>query len=228
MPDLTSDINKDYKDEMRYNDVDRLMVNVHWWAFGLLAVMTILSSIVKISEIYPSPFSWRVISPEEAFFAIIAGLIAALIPTFLRGRVANHYAWRLLVATTITAFSYLLVFISGGAIEMHFMFFIIISLMAVYSDWRLGWLMLVLIALHHGVLNYAFPTWVYYYGRNDVAVIAHALPVLALVIFTTILSNNNRNVIKDLVAIRTGLVSVVEEREKSDAAMKKGMKKMGR
>lgn len=214
IPDFTSDINKQYAAEMRYRDIDRFMVTVHWWALGLLAVLTYLNAVVKIAAYYESPFSWRVISPREALTTVIIGLVITLIPAFLWGKLANHYLWRILVALTITAFSYLFVFVSGGSIEMHFIFFVIIALLVIYSDWRLGWFMLVAVALHHGILNYLAPTWVYYYGRNDVAVIAHAIPVLVLVIFTTILARKNRDVIRDLVTIRTGLVNTLEEKER--------------
>lgn len=177
--DFVSDINDQYAAEMRYKSVDRFVVRVHWYSFALLAILTVLNSVVKIAATYPSPLSWRV-----------------------------------LVSLTITVFSYLFVFVSGGAIEMHFIFFVIIAMMAVYSDWRLGWIMLAAVGLHHLVLNYLAPSWVYYYGRNDIAVIAHAVPVLVIVGFTSILCRNNRNVIRDLVTVRTGLVSSVEEREK--------------
>lgn len=215
--DLTSDINKDYAAEMRYKEIDRFMVKTHWVAFGLLVGLTLLNAVAKIAEYYPSPFSWRVVSPKEAVATLFVGLLAAAIPTVLHGKMSNHYLWRLVVSLTITAYSYLFVFVSGGSIEMHFTFFIIITLMAVYSDWRLGWLLLVAIALHHGILNYVAPSWVYYYGRNDIAVIAHAIPVLILVIFTTIMCRNNRNVIRDLVQVRTALVKTVEDREQTKA-----------
>jgi methyl-accepting chemotaxis protein len=65
------------------------------------------------------------------------------------------------------------VLISGGSIEMHFHFFMIMAVLVVYSDWRLGWLVLVLTALHHVILNYVRPDWVYFYGRNDFAIVAH-------------------------------------------------------
>src|SRR5579859_4628677 len=110
--------------------------------------------------------------------------LAAGVPTVLWGRLSNHYVWRLIMSAALTVYSYLFVFMSGGSIEMHFHFFMVMALITVYSDWRLGWLVFVLTVLHHGILNYVAPTWVYSYGRNDIAVVAHALPVLATAIFT--------------------------------------------
>src|SRR3989338_6074178 len=83
---------------------------------------------------------------------------------------------------------------------------------SIFWGWRLGWIMLVLVGLHHGILNYVAPTWVYFYGRNDFAVVAHALPVLVAVIFTTILAENNRKSILELEDAKTGLEKTVAER----------------
>jgi len=46
-------------------------------------------------------------------------------------------------------YSYLFVFMSGGSIEMHFHFFMVLALVTVDSDWRLGWIVLALTAAHH-------------------------------------------------------------------------------
>jgi hypothetical protein len=226
--DFTSDINREYAAEMRYGEIDKFMVAVLWWAFGLFALLALVSSYFKLAEIYESPLSWKVIPLQEAGIATAIAFAASIVPTVLHGKPGNHYIWRLLLTISITIYSYLFVFISGGSIEMHFLFFVLIALLAIYSDWRLGWLMLVGVALHHGILNYVRPEWVYQYGRNDVAVVAHAIPVVVIVIFTTILCQRNRNVIRDLVAVRSGLVNTLEENEKkmkaTSAPAKKGAK----
>lgn len=196
--DFKSDINKDYAVAMNYKDTDRFIVRVQWWTFAGLAVFTFLNSVIKIANFYPSPFSWRVISLPEALGTMVVGTLAVLAPTLLRGKFKNHYMWRILVTFTLTVFAYLFVFVGGGSIEMHFIFFAMITLIVIYSDWRLGWIMLVLIALHHGILNYIEPTWVYSYGRNDIAFLAHSLPVIMAVFFTTILTNNQRNSVRVL------------------------------
>ena len=113
-------------------------------------------------------------------------------PIWARRRLHNHYAWRILVSVSLTTYSYLLVLISGGSIEMHFHFFMIMALLVIYSDWRINWLVLVLTALHHGILNYVHPQWVYFYGRNDFAIVAHGLPVAVTAVFTTLLCENQR------------------------------------
>ena len=201
--DFISDINKGYESVMSYAKLDGFIIKVLWLHFIFIVVLAITNSYLRIAEYFPNPFSWRVITIPEASYAMLIAFLAVLIPAFLRGKIQNHYAWRILVTFALTIYSYLIVFLSGGSIEMHFHFFIIITLLIIYSDWRLGWITLVLTGLHHGILNYAAPTWVYFYGRNDFSVIAHALPVLVAVIFTTIIcQNNRRSIISMLLAIK--------------------------
>ena len=191
--DLLTDINRDYAVAMNYPAVDRFLVKILWWHLGFTLLMAVANSSLRLSERFPSPFSWRVLSGQEALVATLVGIAAAAIPALVRGALANHYAWRVIVSVAFTVYSYLFVFMSGGSIEMHFHFFMVMALLTVYSDWRLGWVVLVLTAAHHGILNYVAPAWVYFYGRNDLAVIAHALPVTATAIFTSLLCNNHRH-----------------------------------
>src|SRR5882672_10914887 len=190
--DFRSDINKEYAAAMNYGGVDRFIVAILWWHFGAISLLTFTNSFLKLASYFPSPFAWRVIGLREALVAILVGWAAALIPALLHGKISDHYVWRVLVTVALTTYSYLFVFISGGSIEMHFHFFMIMALLVIYSDWRLGWIVLGLTASHHIILDYTQANWVYYYGRNDISVIAHALPVLATAIFTTMLCNNNR------------------------------------
>lgn len=89
---------------------------------------------------------------------MLIAFAAAVIPTLVRDTLANHNVWRIIVSAALTTYSYLFVFMSGGSIEMHFHFFMVMALITVYSDWRLGWFVLVLTALHHGIPNYVAPT----------------------------------------------------------------------
>ena len=91
---------------------------------------------------------------------------------------------------------------------MHFMFFAMIALVAMYADWRLGWFMFVLVALHHLILNYVAPFWVFEYGRNDLAIIAHGIPVVVTAIFTTILCNIHRNAVEQIEQVRVDLQDI--------------------
>lgn len=183
--DFISDINKKFTEALGYEQVDRYMRIVLWWHLAVFAILVFLNAYVKIAQQYPNPFSWRVITPTEAVVALIIAVAATLIPVLLKGKVKNHYVYRIIVTLAFLFYSYLFVFISGGSIEMHFHFFIVAALVVMYADWRLGWILLVFTGIHHGVLNYLQPGWVYFYGRNDFSVISHVIPVLVIIIFTT-------------------------------------------
>src|SRR5919108_902203 len=60
----------------------------------------------------------------------------------------------------ITA-SALLVHLSGGSIEMHFHFFVMVSLITLYQDWVPFGVALGYVVVHHGVLGYLAPTTVF-------------------------------------------------------------------
>lgn len=199
---------------MEYGKIDKFLIKVLWWHFGIFTLIAFAASVLKVAEKFPSPFAWRVISPVEASVSVMLALAATAIPIILVGKLKNHYAFRAVITTCFVVYSYLFVFISGGSIEMHFHFFMVVSLLIVYADWRLEWILLVLTALHHGILNYVQPGWVYFYGRNDFAVISHALPVLGAVIFTTVLCQTHRSAILALENAKTGLEATITQRTK--------------
>jgi len=57
--------------------------------------------------------------------------------------------------------SAILVHLSGGLIEMHFHFFVVIGLMTLYQDWQPFLLAIAFVAVHHGVMGTLYPTSVY-------------------------------------------------------------------
>jgi diguanylate cyclase len=218
--DLTTDINRSYALAMNYNSIDLFMIKILWWHFGFTVLMAFTNSYLGLSAWLPTPFSWRILSSSEALAASMIGFLAAVVPTLIRGKLRNHYVWRLIMSAALTMYSYLFVFMSGGSIEMHFHFFMVMALVTVYSDWRLGWFVLIMTALHHGILNYLAPNWVYFYGRNDLAVVAHALPVTATAVFTTLLCNSHRRSIATTEEARQSLQREMEERVRAQEAAK--------
>ncbi len=195
---LFGDINKRLYADLNYEKVDQFMLKILLWHLGVYSVVAFVNSYLKLAQHYPSPLSWRVISTTEVLVSFSIAVFITVVPLLLRGKFSNHFIWRVIVTFALTIYSYLFVFISGGAIEMHFHFFIIAALLIVYADWRLGWIVLILTALHHGILDQLAPGWVYYYGENLLAVIAHAVPLLVTVFFTTIISINARQTVLTL------------------------------
>ena len=203
--DLTSDINKDYYDKLNYGQIDDLLVKFLWGTFIFFTLGALAIYYFQPASFYPSPFSWLIMPLDYTLYAIAFAFIATLIPAMLRGKMKNHYHYRLIITAALVVYDYLFVFITGGSIEAHFTFFVVFTMLVTYYDWRLGWFALVLTGLHHFVLNYLAPQFVYFYGRNDVALVAHVLPVLIAVLFTTWLSNNTRDIVTRLDKSKTEL-----------------------
>ena len=188
--DFFSNISKGHYYSLRYPEADRFIVKVLWVHFILLALFALLVYYFQPGIMYPNPLSWGVVSFEATVWVITIGFLASLLPTILRGKFENHYFYRILVTNCLFVFSYLFVFDTGGSIEAHFHFFIVLALLAIYNDWRLGWIGVLLVVAHHGILNIFSPHWVYYFGRNDFAVFSHALPVIIAALYLTWITDN--------------------------------------
>jgi PAS domain S-box-containing protein len=57
--------------------------------------------------------------------------------------------------------SAILVHLSGGVIEVHFHFFVMLSIIALYNDWFPFLLALAYVVLHHGIIGVRYPDEVY-------------------------------------------------------------------
>src|SRR6266545_2280819 len=91
---------------------------------------------------------------------------AALLATFpLRPRTLQASA----AAFGLIAASAILVHLSGGYIEFHFHFFVMVGLMALYQEWAPFLVAIGFVLLHHGVVGVLDPSAVY----NHPAAIAH-------------------------------------------------------
>jgi diguanylate cyclase (GGDEF)-like protein len=80
------------------------------------------------------------------------------------------------VASSVTALglvvaSAVLVHLSGGTIEMHFHFFVMVGILTLYQDWQPFLLAIGFVVVHHGVLGSLTPSAVY----NHPAAVAHPL-----------------------------------------------------
>lgn len=190
--DFFSDINKENYYVLDYERVDIWLTKFSWWNAIILVVYSFAIYWLAPATYYPNPFSWRQVTIGEVLIISALAVLVAAAVSLARGRLKNHYLYRFLMANALMAYSYFVVFISGGSIEWHFHFFVMFAALTLYSDWRLGWWAVVAVALHHGILNFVAPTWVYFYGRNDVAFVAHALIVAIMAAVTTKISENNR------------------------------------
>ncbi|CAN5298395.1 hypothetical protein BH20ACT22_BH20ACT22_08300 [soil metagenome] len=85
-------------------------------------------------------------SAGEAAIIVAVGLVASR-PNLSRG-IASSTATLGLVAS-----SGLLVHVSGGVIEMHFHFFVMVGVIALYQDWLPFLLAIVFVVIHHGTIG---------------------------------------------------------------------------
>ncbi|MCC5949364.1 MAG: diguanylate cyclase [Nitriliruptoraceae bacterium] len=70
--------------------------------------------------------------------------------------------WRSLATTlALTLSSTMLIHISGGMIEMHFHFFVVLFVVSLYQAWHPFLLALIVVVLHHGVVSQFAPGSVY-------------------------------------------------------------------
>ena len=196
------DINTHYAEMMHYAQADRLAMHVMWLHGIVLVLLVTGNAFYQTPLIMPSPFGWRVIGVEAGLIALVIGVVATLLPLVMYRRVGNHFLWRLLLAASLLTYSYLFLFISGGAIEMHFHFFIIMAFMSLYADWRIGWYMFAVITVNHVLFNLFWPDLLYFYGRNDLSPLLHLPFIFIMAIFTTILCRNYRGSVAALVAAK--------------------------
>ena len=189
------DINRAYYRDFSYARVDGLLVKILWWHFVVLLLGTLFIYYFQPASFYPSPFSWRILSTFDVIFSIGAALLAALIPTILRGRLKNHYHYRLVMLAAYMLFSFLLILVSGGSTEMHFYLFGIWALLTLYCDWRLIWIGFALMLVHHVVLNFTISQWLFQYGENNLALLAYVLFTLPAAIFTARIAQNGRRAV---------------------------------
>jgi diguanylate cyclase (GGDEF)-like protein/PAS domain S-box-containing protein len=85
-------------------------------------------------------------------FAVSATFQTRSLPRGIRAAVA--------AAGLMTA-SAVLVHLAGGAIEMHFHFFVMVGLITLYQDWVPFLVAIAFVALHHGVVGVLLPRYVF-------------------------------------------------------------------
>ena len=114
--------------------------------------------------------------PEAALVALFAA-VATFHRRLRRGARASVAAGGLMTTSAI------LVHLAGGAIEMHFHFFVMVGLITLYQDWVPFLVTIAFVAVHHGVVGVLLPRYVFDHAaaQNKPLLWAgiHALFVLA-------------------------------------------------
>lgn len=111
-----------------------------------------------------------------------AGLALCLAPcAFALSKRADALA-RMAVAATLPVQAALILAVSRDSIwllDMHMLFFAYLAVVAIMADWRAILAATVMTALHHLVLNFAAPAYVFPDGTSLARVLLHAVIVLA-------------------------------------------------
>lgn len=94
---------------------------------------------------------------------IVASAQSTILPPTVRASIS---------AAALMVCSALLVHLSGGAIEAHFHFFVMVTVIALYQHWAPFLVAIAFVALHHGVVGVVAPAIVYDHEA------AYAAPVL--------------------------------------------------
>src|SRR2546429_2451052 len=127
---------------------------------GVLVVLWLHAVGIACFALYTGN-SWGHSLFEGGIVALAA--VAAALPVGHRTTQAS------LAAFGLIASSAMLVHLSGGYIEFHFHFFVVVGLMALYQEWVPFLLAIGFVLMHHGVVGVLEPSAVY----NHAAAIAH-------------------------------------------------------
>jgi methyl-accepting chemotaxis protein len=122
---------------------------------------------------------WSLIAGEPLIAVSAALLILAPAWCALRGR--SDGIARLIIAVTFPLFAGLLLALASGTpwlLDMHMVFFAFLAVLAVMADWRVILAATLTTAVHHLLLNFVAPAYVFPDGADLLRVVFHAAVVL--------------------------------------------------
>jgi diguanylate cyclase (GGDEF)-like protein/PAS domain S-box-containing protein len=93
--------------------------------------------------------------------AVVGGLLVAGCAAVAGIRAIGRTGRATAVGIGLMTSSAVLVHLSGGYVELHFHFFVMVIFMALYQDWIPYLLAILYVAIHHGVVGVLWPEFVY-------------------------------------------------------------------
>jgi len=112
---------------------------------------------------------------------LLLGTVLATVATLAWRQAPLRPAGRLFAAVAYIAMISLLLFQTAGLawqIDMHMYYFAALAILAVYCDWRVVFVAAAATAVHHLVLNFAYPIAVFAEGGDLLRVLLHAAIVI--------------------------------------------------
>jgi PAS domain S-box-containing protein len=130
-----------------------------WWTRhrGVLVLLALHVPALLVFGLWQG-FNWLHVALEVGAVAALT-LLAAL--PFLYRRLRS-----VLASLGLITCSALLVHLSGGFIEMHFHFFVMLGVILLYQDWAPFLTAIAYVALHHGIVGTIDPTSVYNHAEG--------------------------------------------------------------
>jgi two-component system sensor histidine kinase/response regulator len=122
------------------------------WIAGIVFAMTV------------SPRAWTGVASSihvHVYAAVVLGGACCLVPMFFCWKFPGQTLTRHIVAIGQTAFSALLIHLTGGRIETHFHVFGSLAFLACYRDWRVLITATVVVAADHFIRGIWYPMSVY-------------------------------------------------------------------
>jgi PAS domain S-box-containing protein len=133
----------------------QFLVVLTWLHAGVIAVVGLMLG-----------YSWEfsldaALRGRTVLHALGEGLIVALFAALASWKRPSRTVQATFVALGLITSSAMLVHLSGGYIEFHFHFFVMLVFLSFYQDWVPFGLAILYVALHHGVVGVLWPNEVY-------------------------------------------------------------------
>jgi diguanylate cyclase (GGDEF)-like protein len=122
---------------------------------GILVVLLLLTAGLPVVALHRGLPPWHGFQDGAATIAVTTAAFVA----------GNNRRWGAVLATLglmLAASAY--IHVTGGLIEAHFLFFVIVGIVTLYQDWIAYLLTFAFTAVHHGVLGALQPESVYNHG----------------------------------------------------------------
>ena len=133
----------------------RFLVALTWFHAIIIALLGPLLG-------YTWEFSFDALSKDGTILhTLLESSIIALFAAVANWRRIGPTLKAVLVALGLTSSSAIFVHLSGGYIELHFHFFVMIVFLAFYQDWIPFGVAITYVALHHGFVGVLWPQKVY-------------------------------------------------------------------
>jgi PAS domain S-box-containing protein len=132
----------------------RFLLSLTWVHAGLIALAGPLLG-------YRWELSFAALRGRTVLHTLAEGLIVAAFALMAGWERPNRTVRASFVALGLISSSAILVHLSGGYIEFHFHFFVMLVFLSLYQDWSPFGLAILFVALHHGVVGVLWPHEVY-------------------------------------------------------------------